>query len=289
MKHKQVYITQDRISEYALYLKNEERAEGTVKKYIRDVKAFANFLNGGLITKEAALTWKVELKETHAVTSVNSMLAAVNGFFAFCKVHIRLKPYKIQRQMFLSYKKDLSKEEYERLLQTANSSKNEQLFYIIQTLCATGIRVGELQFITVESLQEGQAVVMNKAKTRTVFLPGDLQKSLVQYIKRRNIAAGHIFATKQGKPLNRSNVWANMKKLCTAAKVDPAKVFPHNLRSLFSRIFYNRNKDLAKLADILGHSNLNTTRVYIMESGAKHRRIIEDLGLTQLKYTKDSE
>ena len=278
-------ITEKQINEYKIYLVSEERADGTVEKYVRDIRAFAAYINGCAVTKEAAVEWKVRLKETHAATSINSMLAAVNGFFAYFKLGIKIKPYKIQRQTFLPEKKDLTIDEYERLLKAAHSTKNERLFYIIQTICATGIRVSELRYITVESVKEGQAVVTNKGKTRTVFIPDDLRKSLLQYAKSHGISSGHIFITKSGKPVSRSNIWAEMKKLCTVAEVNPKKVFPHNLRSLFSRVFYSIDKDIAKLADMLGHSSMNTTRTYIMDSGREHRRIIENLGLATLRYT----
>ena len=284
MSKKQLHITKTKIARYTLHLHNEEHAESTVEKYVRDIRAFADFLDGKAVTKESAIEWKVKLKETRAASSVNSMLAAINSFFAYFKLDVKVKPYRIQRQTFLPDKKDLSKNEYERLLKAANSTKNERLFYIMQTICATGIRVSELKFITVEAVRDGQAVITNKGKTRTIFIPNELRKSLLHYAKKRSITSGHIFITKSGKPMSRSNIWAEMKKLCTTAEVEPTKVFPHNLRSLFSRVFYSIDKDLAKLADMLGHSSVNTTRIYIMESGAKHRRIVENLGLSRLRY-----
>ena len=285
LKNKIFYITDESIKKYIVYLKNEECADNTIEKYVRDVRTFGAFLNGAPVTKEAAVEWKVKLKQTHAVTSINSMLAAVNSFCAFFALGIKIKPYRIQRQLFLSEKKDLSKAEYERLLGVAKSQSNERLFHIIQTICATGIRVSELKYITAESVKMGQAEITNKSKTRTIFMPKTLQKALLVYAKKSNITSGCIFITRNGKPLNRSNIWADMKKLCVDAEVEPAKVFPHNLRGLFSRMFYSLDKDLAKLADTLGHSSVDTTRIYIMESSAKHQRIIERLGLTRLHYT----
>ena len=285
MKKSSFTITQHHIDKYVTHLKNEERADGTVEKYVRDIQAFAAFLHGQPVAKETVVNWKIKLRETHAVTSVNSMIAAVNGFFAFFKLGIKVKPFRIQRQTFLPDRKNLTKDEYERLLKAANSAKNERLFYVIQTICATGIRVSELRYITVEAVRDGQAVVTNKGKTRTVFLPDSLRKPLLRYAKTRGISSGLIFVTASGKPMNRSNVWREMKKLCAAAGVDPAKVFPHALRGLFSRTFYSVDKDLAKLADLLGHQSIETSRVYIMESGAKHRRIVGSLGLTRLCYT----
>ncbi|MCL2773479.1 MAG: tyrosine-type recombinase/integrase [Oscillospiraceae bacterium] len=279
------YITEEKINEYTITLKNDERADNTVEKYIRDIKAFTDFLNGNAVAKEKAIEWKIALKETHTVTSINSMLAAINGFFAHFRLDIKIKPYKIQKQTFLPDKKDLSQQEYERLLRAAISTKNERLFYVIQTLCALGLRVSELQFVTVESVKQGQAVITNKGKTRTVFLPSDLRTALLEYAKKRQIRTGCMFVTRNGAPLHRSAIWSQMKKLCAVAGVDSTKVFPHNLRGLYSRIFYSKEKDLAKLADTLGHSNINTTRIYIMESSAKYRQIIENLGLATLRYT----
>ena len=279
------YITEKKIHEFRLYLKNEERADNTIEKYTRDIRQFVGFLNGEPVTKDAAVAWKIKLKQTHAVTSINSMLAALNSFCAFFSLGIKIKPYRIQRQLFLSDRKDLSRAEYERLLQEAKSQTNERLFYIIQTICATGIRVSELKYITSETVKAGQAEITNKGKTRAVFIAKILQKTLSAYAKKHKITSGCIFITRNGKPLNRSNIWSDMKKLCEDAEVEPAKVFSHNLRRLFSRMFYSHDKDLAKLADTLGHSSVDTTRIYIMESNAKHRQIIERLGLTRLHYT----
>jgi site-specific recombinase XerD len=285
MLHNDFYITTEKIDEYTLNLRNDERADNTVEKYVRDVRAFAGFLSGKPVTKDAAIEWKVTLKQTHAVSSVNSMIAAVNSFFAFFGLGVKIKPYRVQRHTFLPDRKDLSKAEYERLMKTAKSRSNERLFYVIQTICATGIRVGELPYITVEAVRAGQAQITGKGKTRVVFVSEGLKKALLKYAKKRSIVSGCIFITKSGKPLNRSNIWTEMKKLCAVAEVEACKVFPHNLRGLFSRTFYAAERDIAKLADVLGHSNIDTTRIYIMESSAKHRRIIENLGLARLRYT----
>ena len=285
MKTKNIFITAEKINKYIAYLKNEEHADNTVEKYARDVRTFADFLNGEAVTKELAVAWKNKLKETHAITSINSMIAAINGFFDLFKIDIQVKQFKIQRKTFLSDEKELTKIEYERLLETAKSQGNIRLYYIMQTLCATGMRVSELRFITAEAVRRGQVEVTNKNKTRTIFIPDKLKNALLRYAKQRNINTGPIFVTRTGKEINRSNIWVEMKKLCAEAKVDSCKVFPHNLRGLFSRKFYSVEKDLAKLATILGHSNIDTTRIYIMESSTKYRRIIENLNLTRLRYT----
>ena len=281
MKTKKIFITTAQINKYTAYLKNEEHADNTIEKYARDVRAFADFLNGETATKELVIAWKNRLKETHAVTSINSMIAAVNGFFDFLKIDIKIKQFKIQRKTFLSEEKELTKEEYERLLDTAKMQDNIRLYYIMQTLCATGIRVSELRFITIEAVQKGQTDVTNKNKTRTIFIPDKLRRALIRYAKQRDINTGPIFITRTGKPINRSNIWFEMKSLCEAAGVDASKVRPHGLRSLFARTFYNAAKDIVKLADILGHSDVKTTRIYVMETGTEHRRIINSLDLVK--------
>ena len=281
MSRKQFFITPENILQYAAHLKNEERAAATIQKYIRDVKILADFLGGAKITKEVAIACKEHLKTTREATSVNSMLAAINGFFAFLGHDIRVKPFKIQQRTFLSSEKELTEEEYERLLDAAMSQGNERLCFIMQTICSTGIRVGELQFITVEAVKNGYAEIQNKGKFRTILLPGDLMKALSQYARKYGIKSGSIFVTKNGKALHRSNIWVEMKNLCEAARVDPEKVFPHNLRRCFAVKFYDKVKDLSKLADILGHQNLNTTRIYLKGSGEEHRKIINSLGLVK--------
>jgi site-specific recombinase XerD len=272
-------LTEKSITNYLAHLAADERAPATLAKYARDLRAFADFLGKAELTKDRALAYKSQIAATHAPTSVNSMLAALNGFFAYYNVGIKLKPLKFQRRSFLPEEKELSREEYHRLLAAAKTQGNERLHLALQALCATGSRVSELRFFTVEAVQIGAARVTNKRKTRTVLIPAKLKTALLRYCKKRGITSGSIFITKNGKPLDRSNIWAAMKKLCAAANVAPSKVFPHNLRHLFARVFYKIEKDLAKLADILGHGNINTTRIYTMDSGTKHRKILEKLGL----------
>ena len=272
-------ITKHSICEFGKYLRCEEKSTATQEKYLRDIQAFCKYTDGNEITKERVVEWKKYLLEAgYAVRSVNSMLASVNGLLAFlglsdCKV----KNVRMQRQTYCTEDKELTKAEYLRLLQA--SKKNEQLNLVLQTICGTGIRVSELQFFTVEAVQYGEITVDCKNKTRTILVPGKLKNLLLNYAKRYNITVGAIFVTRTGKPLDRSNIWSAMKKLCEAAGVKPSKVFPHNLRKLFARTFYGIEKDIAKLADILGHSSINTTRIYIMTTGFEHRRKIERLGL----------
>ena len=217
MKQKQMYITEANIKQYTDYLKNEERAANTIEKYTRDILAFAEFLQGAAVTKELAIAWKNKLRETLQPASVNSMLAAVNGLFEFFKLDIKVKQFKIQKKTFLSGEKELTKEDYRKLLETAKSQGNARIYHVMQTICATGIRVSELCYITVEAVKNGQTEVTNKNKTRTVFIPDDLKKSLLRYAKQCNITDGSIFVTRTGKPLNRSNIWTAMKKLCEEA------------------------------------------------------------------------
>ena len=268
-----------KIKEFADYLRREEKSMATQEKYLRDVQSFYVYANGSEITKELVIAWKKELIEHgYAVRSINSMLASINSFLDFLGLPLcKVKNIRTQRQTYCAEDKELTKSEYLRLLSA--SKKNEQLNLVIQTICGTGIRVSELQYFTVEAVRQGEIVIACKGKTRTILVPGKLKNILLNYAKRRGIAAGAIFVTRTGNPLNRSNIWAAMKKLCKSAGVKPSKVFPHNLRKLFARTFYGIEKDIAKLADILGHSSINTTRIYIMTTGTEHRRKIERLGL----------
>lgn len=258
----------------------EEKSEITAEKYCRDAKNFLHFLGDEEITKEKTLAYKQNLIEKgYAVRSVNSMIASLNSFLGFIgKEDCRVKSMKLQREIYCKEEKELSKAEYERLVSAAE--KNSRLQLILKTICSTGIRVSELSYFTVESAEKGEITVRCKGKTRTILLPGKLRKQLLHYAKEKGISKGIIFRTKSGKPIDRSNIWSMMKRLCEKAKVSAEKVFPHNLRKLFAKTFYSMEKDIAKLADILGHSNINTTRIYIVSSGKDHRRLIEKLGLT---------
>lgn len=268
------------IQKYADTLRNQEHAENTVKKYIHDLRDLLNHLNGESITKIQLVQWKEHLLRKYAVASVNSMLAAANGFLMYMGwPELVMKQVKIQKNAFLDENKELSKEEYIRLVRTAEQEGNKRLSLVIQTICATGIRVSELQFITVQAVRTGRTEVINKGKRRTVFLPDKLRKLLTQYVKKQKISDGTVFVTRTGRPLNRSNIWRDMKALCEKAGVAPDKVFPHNLRHLFARTHYALEKDLSRLADILGHSSVNTTRIYTAESGAVHARQVGRLGL----------
>ena len=274
------YLTQEKISDFKEHLILEERSAATVEKYIRDTKAFLAFVNGAEVIKEVVIEYKKHLQEGYAVWSVNSMLASINSLFAFLGWHeLKVKSIKLQKQIYCPEEKELTKAEYTRLCRTAERNHNERLNLILQTICGTGIRVSELQFITVEAVKQGEAVVNCKAKTRSVFIVKELQKKLLRYAQSHGIKTGCIFITRTGKPISRTNIWREMKNLCLEAKVSPAKVFPHNLRHLFARVFYGIEKDIAKLADILGHSSINTTRIYIISTGTEHRRRMENMRL----------
>lgn len=274
------FLTGEIISDFKKYLILEERSRATVEKYIRDAKAFLSFVNSLEITKEAVIEYKKHLQETYAVRSVNSMLASINGLFVFLGWHeLKVKSIKLQQQIYCPEEKELTKAEYTRLCRAAEKKHNERLNLILQTICGTGIRVSELKYITVEAVRQGEATVSCKAKTRSVFIVKELQKKLLRYAVEQNIKSGMIFITRTGKPISRTNIWREMKALCNEAGVNPQKVFPHNLRHLFARVFYGIEKDIAKLADILGHSSINTTRIYIISTGTEHRRRMENMQL----------
>ena len=274
------FITAKAIAEFKEHLILEERSEITIEKYIRDVKAFSVYTQSADITKETVIAYKKHLQENYAVRSVNSMLASINSLFAFLGWHdLKVKSLKLQQQVFCPEEKELTKAEYTRLCRTAERKRNERLNLILQTIGGTGIRVSELQYITVEAVRQGEAIVNCKAKTRSVFIVKELKQKLLRYAAEQNIKSGMIFVTRTGKPISRTNIWREMKALCEEANVNPQKVFPHNLRHLFARVFYGIEKDIAKLADILGHSSINTTRIYIISTGTEHRRRMENMRL----------
>ncbi len=274
-------LTKTEITQFEKHLRMEEKSEATIEKYLRDVTTYMMFLNSNEISKETAISYKQHLIESgYAVRSINSIIASLNSLFTFLNRHdCKIKSIKLQRQIYCPEEKELTKAEYIRLVNTAKEQGNERLCLILQTICGTGIRVSELQFITVESVKRGEAVVSLKGKTRSVFIVKELQKKLLRYCREQGIKQGCIFVTRTGKPMSRCNIWREMKKLCADANVNPNKVFPHNLRHLFARVFYNIEKDIAKLADILGHSSINTTRIYIITTGNEHRRRMENMRL----------
>ena len=280
-------LTYDQLQKYTYWLRREERCEGTVEKYLRDIQAFARWLEGRPVTKEQTAGWKAYLMAAgYAPVTINSMLSAINGLFRFLGwEECRVKFLKVQRRLFRDEGRDLTRPEYVRLLDTARNLGRDRLALLMETICATGIRVSELKCITVEAVQTGRAEIANKGKRRTVFLPDKLRRLLRTYLQAQKKTAqtadakNPVFTTRTGRPLDRSNIWRDMKRLCDSAGVEPGNVFPHNLRHLFARTYYTLEKDLSRLADILGHSSVNTTRVYTMESGAVHARQMERMGL----------
>ena len=273
-------ITNSMIGDFESYLRSDEKSNNTIEKYLRDVRLLTMFAETREISKAVVMEFKALLAQNYEVTSANSMIAAVNAFLRFMGwVDCYIKQFKVQKKAFCSEEKELTKAKYVRLVNAAKAEGNDRLNLILQTICGTGIRVSELQFITVEAVRKGEAVVSCKNKTRTVFIVRELQKKLLNYIKSKSITSGCIFITKSGKPMSRCNIWREMKALCEQAGVSPDKVFPHNLRHLFARTFYGIEKDIAKLADILGHSSINTTRIYIITTGAEHKRKMENMRL----------
>lgn len=269
-----------KLFDFKRYLIGQERSPHTVAKYVHDAEVFLKFAGGRTLDKELVIGFKAFLGERYAPSSANSMLAAVNGFLRFAgRAELRVRPFRIQRRLFVPEERELCRGEYRRLIEAARAGRNERLMLIVETICATGIRVSELGFITAEAVGAGRAEIKCKGKQRTVFLPRRLCELLKKYIRKQKITAGAVFITKNGKQLDRSNIWRDMKKLCGSAAVASEKVFPHNLRHLFARTYYSLEKDLSRLADILGHSSVNTTRIYTMESGRIHARQIERLGL----------
>ena len=273
-------ITTKDIAGFREHLILMERSAATIQKYIRDVKAFMAYAQNSAITKETVIAYKKYLQENYAVRSVNSMLASINSFFSFFGWDdLKVKSLKLQQQVYCPAEKELTKAEYTRLCKAAQRRHNERLNLILQTICGTGIRVSELQFITVEAAKCGEAVVRCKGKTRAVFIVRELRQKLLRYAAEQNIRSGMIFVTRTGKPISRTNIWREMKALCIEADVNPQKVFPHNLRHLFARVLSGSETDIAKLADILGHSSINTTRIYIISTGMEHRRRMENMHL----------
>ena len=280
---KKVQLTQREFDQFEDYLRHDEREESTIEAYLRSLTRFAEWADGRAVTKELAMEWKAALAEAgYRPISVNAMLAAVNKFFiCMGREDCKVKYLKLQRQMFRKSEKDLSKEEYQRLVQAAREKGDLRMELILETICATGIRVGELKYITVEAVRAGVAEIALKGKIRTILLPHRLCRKLQKYAKQQKIASGKLFLTQDGLPVSRQSIWTRMKALCEAAGVERSKAFPHNLRSLFARSFYGSCHDVVRLADVLGHSSIETTRIYLMSTGKEYIRQLDKLGLVQ--------
>ncbi len=273
-------ITNQVLNKFETYLIENEKAQATREKYMRDLCCFAEFAANKPLDKPLVLDYKASLSKRYAIRSANSMLAALNSFMRFMGWYdLCVKQFRVQKEAYCSEENEVTKGEYLSLVKTAERNKNQRLSLVVQTICATGIRVSELKCITVEAVRKAEAVVSCKGKTRKIFIVKALRSKLLSYAAGQGITSGVLFVTKGGKPIDRSNIWREMKSLCQQAGVSPQKVFPHNLRHLFARTFYGIEKDIAKLADILGHSNVNTTRIYIITTGAEHQRRMENMRL----------
>ena len=269
------------LTRYLLDLRRQERSAATIEKYGRALTRFHDWLpENKQLDKDRVMDYKNELTHKFAPAGVNTSLAALNGFFRFMSwEECTVKPLRLQRRTFASKEKELTRREYERLVAAAERQKNDRLSLLLQTLASTGIRVSEVRYITVEAARARKAVIILKGKTRTILLPEKLCRKLLKYAKDQKIDSGEVFLTSRGRPLDRKEIWAQMKHLCCAAGVDPEKVFPHNFRHLFARVFYASQKDIAKLADLLGHSSVETTRIYLLSSGEEHMRALDRLHL----------
>ncbi len=270
----------EKLDSYVNFLEEEERGAATRKQYRRDVERLIDFLGERTPTKELLLEYKAGLEEKYQPVSVNTKLAAVNNFLSFIGFgNLHLKFLRIQQKAYCSAERELSKEEYVRLVKAAEEKEDFRLSLLLQTLCGIGLRVSELKFITVEGVEKGEITIRLKGKTRVILIPEKLRKILQKYTRKKKMDSGQIFVTRNGKPIDRSNIWKMLKSLCQKAGICAKKVFPHNLRHLFARTFYEREKDIAKLADIMGHSSIDTTRIYTITSGREHRRCMDALGL----------
>jgi len=274
-------ITKEQLAAFENYLRSEEREPATIEKYLRDVRAFVDWIGERSVNKDLAIAWKEHLRtKDYAPSTVNSMLVALNRFFHFQGWDVlRVKTLRLQRQIFRSRDKELTRDDYARLVETAQELGRDRLALLMETICATGIRVSEVKYITVEAALSGSAEISLKGKIRTILLPGKLCRKLLKYAKKQKTASGEIFLTRNGKGLSRRQIWAEMKSICQRAGVVPSKVFPHNLRHLFAVTFYRACRDVVQLADVLGHSSVETTRIYLVSTGMEHLQRLDHLEL----------
>ena len=274
-------ITGEQLQAFRQRLVWEEKSPATIEKYLRDAADFTAWLDGRAASKAATGAWKAALLEAKlAPATINVKLAAVNRFLVFLGwPAFRVKPLRIQRRLFRDDSRELTRPEYLRLLETARTQGRERLALLLETICGTGIRVSEVRYVTVEAVYRGRAEISLKGKIRTILLPGKLCRKLLKYARKQKIASGEIFLTRSGRGISRKQVWAEMKAVCRKAGVADSKVFPHNLRHLFARAFYQASRDVVKLADVLGHSSIETTRIYLLTTGTEHLRQLERLGL----------
>lgn len=274
-------IREEDVLRFAQDLKESEYAKGSIEKYVRDIRALKRWLGDGSVGKEALIQWKEHLLSKNCQSrTVNGMLSSLNRFFrSMGWEDLQIKHLKVQRTLFRSTRRELTKSEYLHLIETAAGQGKHRLALLMETICATGIRVSEVKYITAEAAREGRTDIHMKGKIRTILIPGRLCRKLQRYAKEQRIFSGELFRTRTGKGVTRRQIWAEMKGLCAEAGVAPSKVFPHNLRHLFARTFYRVHKDVAQLADVLGHSSIETTRIYLISTGAEHARKLERLRL----------
>ena len=276
--NKQIALYQ--LSDFARQLQEDERSPATIENYLRHIRAFAAWAGGQAVTKDLATQWKEHLISQYRPGTVNTMLVSLNRFFAFLGWYdCQVKTLRIQRRLFREDSKELTRAEYERLVSAAQASGRERLVLLLETICSTGIRFSEVKYITVEALKLGKAEISLKGKIRTILLPNKLCRKLLKYAKKQKTVSGEAFLTRNGKGMSRKQIWAEMKSICAKAKVAATKVFPHNLRHLFARVFYKACRDVAKLADVLGHSSMETTRIYLISTGVEHAHTLERLRL----------
>lgn len=260
-------ITEKRIEEFGRYLEENEKAASTVSRYMKEVQDFAAFLEGRAPEKTLLLEYRSRLHLRCRARTVNRKLSAIHSYLKYTDcADCRVKFLKVQKKAFLEDNRELTPEEYSRLLETAKRKGNWRLYYVMMTICSTGIRIGELRYITAEAVRKGRAEIALKGKVRLILIPRELQMRLEGYMRKERITSGPVFCSRYGNPLDRSNVCREMKNLCEAAGISAQKVFPHNLRHLFARSFYQVEKDLAHLADVMGHSSIETTRIYVTAS-----------------------
>ena len=278
---KERVLTLEQLAAYDGHLRLEEKSAATIEKYLRDVRAFALWLDGRPVTREAVTGWKERLlAERRAPSTVNAALSALNGLFRFLGWEgCRARFVKVQRRLFRDPARELTRTDYDRLIAAARELGRERLALLMEAICATGVRVSELRYLTVEAVQRGRAEISLKGKVRVILIPTKLARKLLKYAKKNKTVSGEIFLTGNGKSLSRRQIWAEMKRLCVYAGVAPSRVFPHNLRHLFATAYYRAYRDIAKLADVLGHSSIETTRIYLLTSGAEHQRQLDRLGL----------
>ena len=274
------HVTPKELSDFARRLREDERSGSTIENYLRHIRAFAAWAGERHVTKDLAAAWKEYLVAQYRPGTVNTMLVSLNRFFGFLGWHdCQVKTLRIQRRLFREESKELTREEYARLVSAAQSSGRERLVLLLETICSTGIRVSEVKYITVEALKLGKAEISLKGKIRTILLPNKLCRKLLKYAKKQKTVSGEVFLTRNGTGMSRKQIWAEMKSICAKAKVAASKVFPHNLRHLFARVFYKACHDVAKLADVLGHSSMETTRIYLISTGVEHAHTLERLRL----------